>query len=121
MDVSNLMEYGVVGVLVYVIGVLTWFLTKVLGAKYPILDGGGHAKRSADAAEEQLQSTQETNVMLKDMQSSQHRVEDAQLGQYARREDGTLKWMNNPDREKEIHETAETTKAIHRIITSMNE
>lgn len=117
LDPGNLQEYGVVMGFVYAV----WFLTKVLGMKFSFLNGGGHAKRSADAAEKQLKNTEETNVMLKEMQSSQHRVEDAHLDQFARRPDGTPKWHNTPEMESNIKDTHENTRAILRKVNSMNE
>jgi len=115
MDFTYVQENGLLGVA----AVLAFTLYKVLSNKFPIINGGGHAKRAADAAEAQLKIQIETNTALKEMGVQQKELVDAHTGQFARRDDGTFKWHNNPEREMEIHQTAENTKTLHAMMTRM--
>jgi len=115
MDFTYVQENGLLGIT----AIAVFGMYKVLSNYFPIINGGGHDKRAADAAEAQLEVTRETNVMLKDMSVQQKELVDVHTDQFARRDDGSLKWHNNPEREMEIHQTAENTKTLHSMMTRM--
>ncbi len=117
MDFTYIQENGTLGI----IGVLVFIVYKLLGYKFPAINGGGHAKRTADAAEAQLSVTRKTNAMLEKMGVQQNELVEVHTGQFARRENGTPKCHNDPERELEIHQTAQDTKKIHALMTTLND
>lgn len=129
-ELTQLLEYRETAVAVLALVVVY----KILVFRFPWIDSG-HRKQSADAMEQAADSLvlisnqlaevikimAATNIVVGRVYESQRILEVAHTDMFARRPNSTYRWHNDPDREREIHETNETVQEIKRIVAQLRE
>jgi len=91
------------------LGLALFIIYKMVTVRFPQITGNDHAKRSADTLERIEKHMDAANATNKELL-------DIHTDQFARRENGTPRWYNDPDREAEIHETNENVKEIKHVV-----
>ena len=101
MDITRILEMGTTGLLFLALVVIY----KLAGLRFPVLNGGGHQKRAADASER-------IALILSKIERDQKQVLDKMFGTYARREDGTYRAHIQKATEEDIRQTSIRVKDI---------